>query len=102
VLAGVIEINDPNGTGKMQIRLIPYPFGSVPQYHLLRPTCPAPMPGFGIQPATEFLAALDCAHIAGGSFIPYGIAFFIDFGLREYTAKLGFPRVRRLAVISII
>src|SRR5260370_28160824 len=83
----------------MQIRLIPDPFGSVPQYNLLSRPCPAPPPGFGIQPATEFLATLDPAHIAGGSFIPYGIALFIDLGLREYAAQLGFPRVRRLAVL---
>jgi hypothetical protein len=59
-----------DGSGKMQIRLIPDPFGSVPQYHLLFRTCPTPPPGFGMQPPAEFLAALDGAYIAGRSFIP--------------------------------
>jgi hypothetical protein len=46
------------------------------------------LPGFGIQSTAEFLATLDRAYIAGGSFIPYGITFFIDSGLREYAALM--------------
>src|ERR1700694_3928618 len=83
----------------MQVRPIPEPFGAVPQhYFFLRPR-PAPLPGFGIQSAAEFFTTFDRTHIAGRGFISYGIAFFIDGGLREYTTQLGLARVRRLAVL---
>jgi hypothetical protein len=60
---------------------------------------PAPPPSFGIQPAAEFLTALDRSGIGRGVFVPYGIAFFIDFGLRKYPAQFGLSRVGRLAIL---
>src|SRR5229473_4570306 len=95
----MIEIDDLGCIRKMQARLIPDPFGSVPQHHLLVGPCPTPLPGFGIETAAEFLTALDPAHIAGRSFVPYGIAFLIHRGLREHAAQLSLARVGWLAVL---
>src|SRR4029077_14298079 len=98
-LASVIEIDDLGGFRKMQIRLIPDPLGAVSQHHFFLRSRPTSLPGFGIQPAAEFLTALDRSYIAGRGFVPYGIAFFIDGGLCEYAAQLGLARVRRLTVL---
>src|SRR5712692_6502657 len=92
MFARVIEIDDLDGLWKMQIRLIPNPFGSVPQHHFFLRSRPTPLPGFGIQSAAEFLTVLDRSYIAGRGFVPYGIAFFINGGLCEYAAQLGLAR----------
>ena len=65
---------------------------------LVRPCLP-PLPNFGIGTATEWLTALDRAHIAGRGVIPCRIALFIDGGLREYAAQLGLTGVGGRAVL---
>src|SRR5262249_33019522 len=95
----MIEIDDLGGVGKVQIRLIPNPFAAVPQHHFFLRSRPTPLPGFGIQSAAEFVTVLDRAHVACGSFVPNGIAFFIYARLREYAAQLSLACVRWLAIL---
>src|ERR1700685_4503242 len=95
----MIEIDDLSGIRKVQVRLIPNPFGSVPQHHFFLRSRPTPLPGFGIETTTEFLTVLDRSYIAGRSFVPYGIALLIHCRLREYTPPFGLARVGRLALL---
>src|ERR1700735_1449623 len=95
----MIEIDDLSGIRKVQVRLIPNPFSSVPPPHFFLRSRPTPLPGFGIETTTEFLTALDRTHIAGRSFVPYGIALLIHCRLREYTPQFGLARVGRLAIL---
>jgi hypothetical protein len=95
----VIQIHNLDGSRKVQLRLIPDPFGSIPSYHWLVRTCPASPPGFRIQSASEFIAVRDGTHLAGGSFVADGIAFFVDFGLSEHAAQLRFPGVGEFAIL---
>src|SRR5207253_1104353 len=84
--------------------LPPLPLPSFPTrrssdlYFLVGPS-PAPPPGFGIETAAEFLAALNGSHITGGIFVANGIPFPIHLGLGEHTTQFDFAGVSRFPVL---
>ena len=98
VLAGVEEIDDLEGTGKVLLGEVPDPFGTVADDDLLLGAAPATVPGLEVKPLAELLGVLDGTGIGGGVGIANREAFVIPLGLREYAAKLGFARMSGQAV----
>src|ERR1700674_5983500 len=63
MLAGVVEIDNLNGVGKMQGHKIPNPFGAVADHDLLECAAPAASPGFPIDSTTKLFRTLDGSGI---------------------------------------
>ena len=83
MLAGVVEIDNLKGVGKMQANQIPNPFGAVANYDLLECAAPAASVGFRIDSPAKLFRALDRSGIRGGIGIADWIAFLIPSGLGE-------------------
>ena len=65
VLAGMEQIDDLNRAGKVPVRIVPDPFGTVADHNLLYGAAPAAVPGFQIDPVTELAGGFDRACIGG-------------------------------------
>ncbi len=65
MLAGVIESDDLNSAGKMQIGLIPDPLGPIRYDDFLFRTTPASGPGFPIDALSKLFSSLDSACVGG-------------------------------------
>src|SRR2546430_1746646 len=96
MLAGVVEIDNLNGVGKMQGHKIPNPFGAVADHDLLECAAPAASPGFPIDSTTKLFRTLDGSGVGGGIGIADWIAFLIPRRLGEHASQLGFPSMGRL------
>src|SRR5450755_2912086 len=63
VLAGMKQIDDLNSAGKVLVCMVPDPFGSVSDDHLLLGAVPATIPGFQINSAAKLAGGFDAAGI---------------------------------------
>jgi hypothetical protein len=63
VLAGMIEIDDPNRTGEVDVGQIPDPFGSIADDDFLLRMVPSSVPGFQIKALAELFGGLDGSGI---------------------------------------
>src|SRR6266480_523594 len=97
MLAGVVEIDNLNGVGKMQGHKIPNPFGAVTDDDLLECATPAASAGFRIDSPAKLFRTLDGTGIRGGIGIADGIAFLIPRRLGEDASKFDSPGMGRLA-----
>src|SRR5215831_14906228 len=66
MLTRVIEIDNLHGAGKMQIRQIPDPFGSVTHDYLLFRAAPATVPGLPIEAFSKLFGSLDASRVCAG------------------------------------
>ena len=98
MLAGVIKIDDLDRTGKMELRQIPNPFGSVAHDNFLFGATPAALPSLQVKPFPKLLGGFDGPGVGGGIRIANGEALLIPGSLGEYASQLGFARVRRLPI----
>src|SRR5512146_3059264 len=98
MLTSVIEIDNLDGAGEVQLGQIPDPLGSVAHDDFLLCAAPATIPSFQIDPLAELFGGFDGAHVGGGVRITDGIALLIPLGLSEHTAQLGFPCMGWLAL----
>src|SRR5947207_12336208 len=62
----MIEIDDLDGSGKMQVGHIPDPDGSVSENHFEHGPLPTSEPSFRVDAKTERLRGLDGSHVGGG------------------------------------
>jgi hypothetical protein len=81
VLAGVVEIDDLNGAGKVVIGEIPDPDRAVGKRHFPFRPAPTAAPSFGVDAETEVLSRLDCPGIRGGALIAHRTACVVGGGL---------------------
>ena len=77
VLASVVEIDDVNGSGKMLVREVPNPFGSIGDNDFLNGAAPAAIPGFQINSFAELGGRFDGSGVGCGVRIPDGIPVFV-------------------------
>src|SRR5271156_4065975 len=97
VLASVKQIDDLDSTRKMQIGVIPDPFGSVTQDNFLCRAVPAALPRFQVDSFAKLVGIFNGAGVGGGIGIADGVAFFVPCGLSEDASELDFPCVGGLA-----
>jgi hypothetical protein len=81
VLAGVKQIDDLNGAGKVLAGQVPDPFRAIAQNDLLGGAAPAAFPSLDIKPPTERLGTFDGADVGGRSGVADRIAFRVALGL---------------------
>src|SRR5256885_877296 len=98
MLARVIKIDDLHSAGKMQIRQIPDPFGSVTHDDFLCRVAPATIPGFQIDALSKLFGSFDSSCVSGRTRIANRIAFFIPGSLGEDATEFDFASVGWLAV----
>lgn|SRR5215831_10017123 len=77
MLASVVQIDNLDGSRKVQGDKIPNPFRAVADDHLLECTAPATFPSFSIDSPAKLFRALDRSGIGGGIGIADGRAFLI-------------------------
>src|SRR5258708_12912838 len=99
MLAGVVEIDNLNGVGKMQGHQMPNPFGAVADHDLLACAAPAASAGFRIDAPAKLFRTLDGSGIRGGIGIADWLAFLIPRRLGEHASQLGFPSTARLTFV---
>src|SRR2546429_4269458 len=97
MLAGVVEIDNLNGVGKMQGYKIPNPFGAVTDHDLLECAAPAASPSFRIDSTTKLFRTLDGSGVGGGIGITNRIALLVPLRLGEDASQFDFPSMGRLA-----
>src|SRR5580700_8921520 len=98
VLPGVIEIDDLDGSRKVQIGEVPDPDGAITDDN---PECcpfPTSAPSLGVKAQPKLFGGFYGAGIGGGFRIAHGPAFVVDPGLGEHTTELAFPGVSTLAL----
>src|SRR2546430_1543031 len=83
MLARMIEINNLNGSGKMQFHQIPYPLRAIAHDHLLVGPIPAAIVSLPVEALAELGRRFDGPDEGGGIRITDGIAFCIAGGLGE-------------------
>ena len=98
VLAGMIQIDDLKGAGKMEIGKVPDPCGAVAHHHLLFGATPAAIPGFEVNALAKLAGRLHRAGIGGGVRIAEGIAFLIPSRLGKHAAQFDLARVGGLSI----
>src|SRR5215471_12097420 len=98
MLASVVEVDNFDRTGKVQVGQIPDPFRPVAHHYPHRGPAPTPCPGFQEKPFTEFFGGLDSTGIRGRIRIAEGIALLVPMGLGEHTTQLRFAGMSRLAL----
>ena len=74
----MIQIDDLNRAGKLQIGQIPDPFGSVAEGNLLCRAAPAAIPGFQINAFAKLVGGLDGTGIGSGIRVAYRITFLAE------------------------
>jgi len=87
MLAGVIEIDDLNRAGEVDIGQIPNPFGSVADDNLLLRAAPSAVPGFPTEASAELFGDLDGSGIGGRIGIANRETFFVMRRLSEYASQ---------------
>src|SRR5260370_40823579 len=85
----MIEIDDLDGSGKMQVGLIPDPDGSVSEDHFEHGPLPTSAPSLRVHAKTERLGGLDGSHVGGGIRVADGPPFLVHQGLCKHAAALG-------------
>src|ERR1700687_5766391 len=96
MLPGMIEIDDLNGSRKVNIGEVPNPDGAIGDHN--PESCPFPTstPSFRINAKPELLGGFDRASVGGGVCIADGSALVVDCGLREETVEFAFARMGAL------
>src|SRR5260370_5111199 len=94
----MIEIDDLDGSGKMQVGLIPDPDGSVSEDHFEHGPFPTSAPSLRVHAKTERLGGLDGSHVGGGIRVADRPSFRVHPGLCEHTAELALARAGTLAL----
>jgi hypothetical protein len=97
MLAGMVEIDDLRGVGKVFGDQTPNPLGTIADHHLLFRVTPASFPCFSIHAFAELYCGFDSPGIGGGISITNGEAIRIPSGLREHTSQLDLAGMRGLA-----
>src|SRR5258708_14257104 len=97
MLAGVKQIDNLDGVGKMQTGEVPDPLGSIAHDHLLDSAVQSAMVGLGIETLTELGGGLDGSRVGSRVRVTEGVAFPIPGGLRENASQFDFPCVGRLS-----
>src|SRR5437867_12347514 len=87
MLAGVIEIHDLHGAGKVLVGQIPNPDGPVADDDFGDGPLPTSAPSLGIDAEAELFGGFDGSHIGGGFRVADGPAFLVHGGLREHAAE---------------
>src|ERR1019366_7364898 len=88
MLAGVIEIHDLNGAGKVQVGQIPDPDGPVYNDDFDGGPLPTSAPSLGINAEAKLFGGFYGSHIGGGVRVADGPAVLIHGGLREHAGEL--------------
>jgi hypothetical protein len=97
VLTRVIEIDDLHRARKMQVGLVPVPFGAIGYDDFLFRTIPPTVPSFQIDTLSELFGSLDGARAGGRIGIANRVAFCVPRGLGEDASRFGLARVGRMA-----
>ncbi len=98
VRAGMKQIDDRKGAGKILAGKVPDPRGAVSPPDLLFRAAPAAIPGFQIDPLAELAGGLDRAGRGRGVRIADRLAFCIPLRRGEGAAPLALARVGGLSV----
>ena len=96
MLARMKQVNDLDCAGKVQISIIPDPFGTIADDHFLFRAAPAAVPDFEIEAVAELAGGLNRARAGSGTRIANRVSRLIPCGLSEDTAELYFARMSRL------
>src|SRR5260221_462726 len=94
----MIEIDDLDGSGKVQGGHIPDPDGSVSEDHFEHGPLPTSAPSLGVDAEAERLGRLDRSHVGGGIGVADGPPFMVHHGLYEHAAQLALARGGTLAL----
>src|SRR2546423_12298043 len=90
MLAGMEEINDLDGAGKMQIGEVPNPLRPIAHDYFLDGPVPAAILGFGIEPLAELLCGLDGSGVGSGVRVTNGEALLVIGSLGEDASQFHF------------
>src|SRR5438874_11287810 len=100
MLAGVPDIDNLDGTGKMLVGDIPDPLGAVAQHNLFLGPIPSSFEGFEIEASAKQFGSFDRPGIGGGGCIPNGAAFRVSCGLSTDTTQFDFTSACWLSLRS--
>ncbi len=90
MLAGVVEVDDLQGTGKMFVSQIPDPRSAVADHDSSTGAVPAPLTGFGEDAAAKLLSGLDGSGVSRGRLVAEWSTLPIELGLGEHATEFGF------------
>src|SRR5881628_1491739 len=94
----MIEIDDLDGSEKVQGSHIPDPDGSVSEDHFEHGPLPTSAPSLRVDAEAERLGGLDGSHVGGGIRVADGPPFMVHHGLYEQTAEFALARAGTLAL----
>ena len=98
MLAGVIEVHDLEGPGKLLVGQIPDPVGAVANEYFLLGAAPAAFDGLPVDARAKLCYPLDGPGIGGRVGVADRLSLVVPPGLGEDAAQFGFASMRRLTL----
>jgi hypothetical protein len=80
--------DDLDRSGKIWLRKIPNPLGSITHDDFLFRPAPAAIPGFQVDALAKFFSRLDGAGVSCGTRVADRVAFLVPGGLREVWTQI--------------